>query len=402
MKKYLFVSLFVLILTLPVFSQRDVNSLDDPLRSLKSHGKYDEAILDLNNLIRENPNDPKLYAKRAEFLQLQDKLEDAIADLDKAISIEPENAKFYIQRAEYFNLAGNNQTVLKDVKTAVQLNTDKRGILIDGTKELFKSEQFGEIIKIADFYISRTDSNSQSKDWLVYDAYKIRSKAKSAIKDYEGAVQDNIKSIELLPITGVFEKDFSASIEIGFSQYEEIKSVLLHRLNDDEKVFYYYNKTIDAAEKKLKDFDYYFQERANQEQRFRQTYISTPNASDLSRLTDFMIPLAYHYAKKGQSEKGIEVFERVIKLQPHWNNQLKRARFFRYIGKHQEAIEQLTAIIAVRDKPISDVLIERSEIYALTKQYEKAIADYETVIALYPENEVFLRAKISDLQQKMQ
>jgi tetratricopeptide (TPR) repeat protein len=109
---------------------------------------------------------------------------------------------FYIERAKYLNSIKNNKAVLKDVHTAVSLAPTKPGVLLYAAKELSRSEQYEENIKIADSYIARNTSSSDSNNWLSCHAYKIRSENKFALKDYVGALEDSIKSIELIPFTG--------------------------------------------------------------------------------------------------------------------------------------------------------------------------------------------------------
>src|SRR5688500_15264979 len=136
MKYLLSILLAFLLSAIPAFSQRDVNSVSDWLFDLRKEGRYEEAILDLNNLIKESPNDPKLYIKRAEFFGKQKKFDEAIADLNIAISIEPDNAQTYINRANYFRMTNNNRAVLKDVQTTFSLNPKNSGVFEDGEREL--------------------------------------------------------------------------------------------------------------------------------------------------------------------------------------------------------------------------------------------------------------------------
>ncbi len=236
MKSLLHVLFTFLLLAIPVLSQRDVNSVSDKLFDLRMQHKYDEAIAELNKLIEINPNDPKLYVKRAEFWKLQNKLSEAFADLEKAIDLAPTDAISYLERAKYFNLAKNNEGVLKDVRTAISLAPDKQIILIYATKELTLSGQYEENIKIADSYIARNE--------LSYWAYEIRSENKFALKNYAGALEDSIKSIELISFTD--NKDMSpmrAEIELAnLPQLNVILPVTGKYLKEDKRIFDYYKQ----------------------------------------------------------------------------------------------------------------------------------------------------------------
>lgn len=395
--KFLALTIFAFLLfPISVLCQRDVNSFSDKLFDLRREHKYEEAIADLNNLVEANSNDPKLYIKRAEFFGLQNKFNEAIADVTKAIDLAPTDAMSYIERAKYFNSVKNNRAVLKDVQTAVSLAPDKSFILQDGTKELSRNGQYEESIKIADSYIARSDSDN----WLKYFAYKIRSENKFALKDYSGALEDSLKSIESLSFNGDEKNNFRAQIEISnLPQFSIISSVTRERLNNDKRIFEYYNQIFDVLGRKVEESVENFRQtetykRLKPGERF--------HLFQVDKLRTLMINCAELYAERGQPEKGVQLFDKIINFgsEPKWINYWLRVYFYKKIGKYQEAINDLTTVNSDREKPSAKAFMQRGDLYVLTNQFDKAIADYETAKTIDIKLEAEANEKIVKTKQK--
>jgi tetratricopeptide (TPR) repeat protein len=113
-----------------------------------------------------------------------------------------------------------------------------------------------------------------------------------------------------------------------------------------------------------------------------------------------MIDCAELYAEKGQPERAIELFEIVLKYKPDWMGHLYRASFYKKLGKYQEAIDDLTFVLSKLSKH-SEALIERGDLYALTKQLDNAITDYESAKAIDKNIEAKMNEKIAEVKQKM-
>ncbi len=117
-----------------------------------------------------------------------------------------------------------------------------------------------------------------------------------------------------------------------------------------------------------------------------------------------MINCAELYAEKGQPEKGIALFDSIIKLefQPaaKWIGYSYRAQFYQKIGQYQKAIDDLTFINSGREIPITSVLVRRGDLYILTKEFDKAVADYETAKTFDKSIEAKMNEKIAAAKQK--
>jgi len=65
-------------------------------------GDARKALLDLNEVIRNDPNNPTSYYKRAKALQKLGRVDDALKDYDQAIARDPQKSQYYIGRASVF------------------------------------------------------------------------------------------------------------------------------------------------------------------------------------------------------------------------------------------------------------------------------------------------------------
>jgi len=64
-----------------------------------------DAISDVNNALRLNPDDASLYSLRAEYKRdIHLDLRGAISDMKTAIELQPDNPQWYFQRASYRKL----------------------------------------------------------------------------------------------------------------------------------------------------------------------------------------------------------------------------------------------------------------------------------------------------------
>ena len=385
----------VIFCTVPAFSQMGIITTDDKLYALQKEGKFDEAIAEINSRIKLQPDKGELYLRRADFLRLQNKLDEAILDISKAIEIEPRNAAFYIARAEFFNLAKNDKAVLRDVQTALSLAPDKTGTLRRGAEQLFISKQYDENIKIADSYIARSYSTNELK--LL--AYKIRSENNFALKDYAGALDDAIKSIELTHFKGNLYDDMPAQFTVSDITRKILLPVTQKYLKDDKEIFSYYNRIFATSEEFLISLEQNSQRSISIRSRIdiskpeensekRRFYEQNIFVIDIENFRRMMIDCAELYAEKGQPEKGIELFEKAIKLKPVWRGYVFRSRFYKKLGKYREAIDDLNFAVFEElqcpNIPVDGsvwkcpgISLAPGDFYALTNQTDKAIAEYE-------------------------
>jgi tetratricopeptide (TPR) repeat protein len=158
-------------------------------------GEFKEAIADLNEAIRINPNNAQAYIGRGVARTLLKDLQGAIADYNQAIKIDPNNADIY-------NLRGNARTLLKDTEgaiadynQAIKINPNNVAAYFNrGTRYQFIGDSqraiadFNQAIKIA----PKNYSN-------IINVYYYRGLARYKLKDWQGAIADFNQVIKINP-----------------------------------------------------------------------------------------------------------------------------------------------------------------------------------------------------------
>jgi len=83
--------------------------------------RYDEALADLGEAIKANPNDSVPHVQRALIYERQDRFAEARADLDAALSLDPANQNARINRAALWTRYGDLDRAFADYDQAVML-----------------------------------------------------------------------------------------------------------------------------------------------------------------------------------------------------------------------------------------------------------------------------------------
>lgn len=104
---------------------------------LEANDKYEEAILQLNKAIIQNPKFEKAYLSRAIDKSIIGDYEEAILDLDTVINLNGKAIEPYVWRAEYKRILNQFDSAIMDVEKALELKNPKySGNDILGPKEL--------------------------------------------------------------------------------------------------------------------------------------------------------------------------------------------------------------------------------------------------------------------------
>lgn len=129
----------------------------------------------------------------------------------------------------------------------------------------------------------------------------------------------------------------------------------------------------------------------------------------------FILFAAYGYAQIGNFRKAIDSFTKAISLDS--TNKLATIKFlhkraqirYRYMLL-AGALEDCTEIIKFRESiapiadkystPLAKFLLLRARLYHKSKQYIKSIADYESALAMEPEERTHLKDLYDDLKKK--
>lgn len=103
---------------------------------LEENNNYEEAIIQLNKAILQNPKFEKAYLNRAINKSIIGEYESAISDLDAMIKLDDNAIEPYVWRAEYKRMVKQYASAMLDVEKALELKNPKySGTDIIGPKE---------------------------------------------------------------------------------------------------------------------------------------------------------------------------------------------------------------------------------------------------------------------------
>lgn len=86
-------------------------------------GAHDQAILDLNEALRLDPDDAVAFDTRAHSRLAKGATDQAIADFSSAMRLQPKNVSFIIARGHAFLVKGNVDAAIIDFSDAIRINS---------------------------------------------------------------------------------------------------------------------------------------------------------------------------------------------------------------------------------------------------------------------------------------
>lgn len=152
--------------------------------------RYPQALTDCKSALAINPALARAYTNRGTVFRATGKWQEAIADYTKAISLDPEEQLAYRNRAGV-NLEIDAAKALSDANIAVKLDPS------DPTAYLVRSMALAKRGKTAD---GLPDLNTVIKtDPSCYIGYSARGDTWQALKQFDKAIKDYDRALELLP-----------------------------------------------------------------------------------------------------------------------------------------------------------------------------------------------------------
>ncbi len=137
-------------------------------------GEYQDAIADFNQVLQLNPNDAQAYLNRGYIrLELGDN-GGSIEDFDQALTIDPVSAKAFLSQIAP-NLMDEQEAFEDENQQLIQ------GLIVQGNLR-YELGNYQEAINAYERVLNLAPNN--------IEAYNRRSTARSALGDYEGAMED--------------------------------------------------------------------------------------------------------------------------------------------------------------------------------------------------------------------
>lgn len=379
-----------------------------------------ELIKELENDYKENPQDKKIPMEISWSLYQIYKFKDAITYLD---GFEPDEA----QICEYNNLKGRVYLCLNQYNQALQcFETWKSAIEAipadDESKEAKdKKKRYGYVnfligdcyLKIKDYEIARKYleialSMEHDEIVLAYEAmceleyetknygkcievcealldrekrsfiaYNYKSKASLKLEFIKEAIDASSKAMEIYPyIAEPYETQIG--VYLKFNQIEGARGVVERYKAmeiDSDRMNYCQGKILVAEDK--------YEEAIK--------ILDTVNVSSNENPTDFDNPVKLMELKAfcnemiGKSQRALEIYEELLKLEPNHKNVCGRMGIIlKNQGKLTKSMDMFTRQIEIAPDVIS--YVNRGTLNRFFKRYKSALEDFEEAIKLDPEN----------------
>ena len=389
--------------------------------------EFDKALDDYTVAIRLDENNSIRYSDRADYFEYIKDYDNALLDFSKCLELEPENPTYYINRAGVYSVINKYDLALADYEKVFELTVDiynksrainNRAILYrnQGDYELAISEYTRAIeinTKEPLFFSNRAFINyyylnNQEKALSDYNiavalakendlnhinytnnlSYYLMKRADyfEYIKDYDNAILDNTKIIELNSenVRYYFDRadvyisikkydlalaDFEKAFERSVRIYDKTRAInnraIVYSLQGNHELaaaeytraieiepkepLFYSNRAIlnafslDNNEKALSDYN---------------ISVATAKDNDLNHI-NYSNNLSYYLTK--------------------------RAYYFKYIENYDNAILDYTAMIDL-ELENANYYLDRANVYEKIKKYDLALADYEKAFELSLDN----------------
>lgn len=161
-----------------------------------------DAIKDINTILKLKPNDKAYYASRAEIYDHMGNTKAALADLETAIKIQPNWARSYFMKAQIHAKLGNHRAAAEDYGRILALNSLDDDCLVFRGLEYLATKDYPKAL--ADFNAAIESSPREAR--AAYEGrakvYEATGKLALAAKDREQA-----KKIMARPAEGhIYEK----------------------------------------------------------------------------------------------------------------------------------------------------------------------------------------------------
>lgn len=283
--------------------------------------EYATAIKEYDRVIEINPKYAIAWNNRGAAKSWLNKMQDAIVDYNKAIELNPRYAKAYENRGRAFGALGNEKQSEADLRRAerIYFSNAQADKIIDEALELATRGDANGALKL----LNKAAELYPDNQFVFVNRGNIY---KDGFKDYEAAIADYNKTIEL---------------NSKFSWSYHNRAIVYGRLKRWDEAIADYGRAIEIDS----------------------NYASAYNGR------------AWSYCQIGQFEEALLDANKAIKLKPNEANFFD-TRASAYIGlkRYNEALADLNT--AIKLLPEGWLFHNRGEVYKLMGEDDKANADF--------------------------
>lgn len=346
-----FLSLFLSTgMAIPAMAQNAGSFLSSGNKKFRENN-FKEAIADYTKAIELQPGNIELYERRADAESSIDLYEQAIADYTKAIAIKPDDERIYFARAGAEGAVHQYKQAIADFDKVIAQKPKYACTYNNRGLAKFESGLYAEAIN--DYTaVLNLDQNHHKI------VYVNRADAYASLKQYENAMADYTKAVELDPTN----KAYYEHEHISKKDLESNKDLLpawKKEVIDGPCPNYYRGKF---------EFDMGMYERAlNDMHQAVALFPENKYAYTLRALIDSYIKSA---------EVTLTDIDKAISIDPNFAwAYINKGEIEKHFGKYDNALADFNQAIAKDTAANSTAYINRGNLYLLTGEYGKAVAD---------------------------
>lgn len=154
------------------------------------HGRYQDAIIEINKVIEKDPRNPNLYVNRSDLYSSLRQFPNAIADCTKAIEIDPKFWWAYQKRAfAYSETPQQYEAAMRDCAKCVEQtpkNPKNPGSYMNRALVELKFQKYSDAVADYTHAIDISPDNGAAYGWRA-KAYSGMGKLELAQKDLDKA-----------------------------------------------------------------------------------------------------------------------------------------------------------------------------------------------------------------------
>ena len=322
-----------------LFSMIIISCKNDPENKNSAVLPADPTLEQINSLLKKNPDDINLLRERAKYLYDNDKLDEAIKDMKKVIEKDSLNPQNYHLLADIYLDNAQSRYSIRTMEKVISLYPERIPSLLKLSEIYFIVKQYDKSIATINTILYFSPNNSEAYFMLGVNFKELKQMSK-AKNSFLTAVENDPEHID-------------AWLELGQIAEEQ----------NDTMALTYYNNAVLIDSSNIEAFHH----------------------------------LAYYYQNHNDTEKALKIYRKIIGLNPGYNSAYFNTGII-YLKEDslKQAFDNFNIMVNI-DKTNPKAYYFRGLVHYLNHENNKAKADFEQALKIYPE---YTEAK--DMLQKIE
>ena len=299
------------------------------------------------------------FITKSNELGRQGKFAEAVVEIGKAIELQPNNPRLYEQRARFYQMTREYDLLAVDAKKIVEIAPNDPQSYFSATRLLLRCQKCKVALNLINDAVIRFPSTAE--------IYAERSRVKTCLEDFEGAMEDLKQAMALDPLN---------------ENYKHNRANLLRLMDRKQEAMESYDLLIYQLELKL-------------------SLGEEPQKPLKFNLSGAYINRARVYAKKNEVEKSFADLDRAVEVNPSFYTYRTRSRAYAWQKMYDKALLDLRKALLLEPDNMS-LYLERGNLYSTMGKLGEALKDYEFALnsgKIHPTN--FIEKRIEEIKKQI-